>query len=441
MISKEKLQRFYEGMEKNPKLYGYDDDGNLVQKDREGKVVQTLALPVYRFPTFEEYDAMEKKRTEQIAIASKEYNDERIRLRELKANPDTPISQLITQNNKVIEADIKLQKIRFPLRYVAFLPEGSEEIRKMDFNQPNEKRKYPYPIAMMEMRPFSLQDQYVRMGEAPKKPFISVQEAKEQAMKGEAVLLFSEMEKNGYEFLTLSWVVDLEYNGTIYHSAKQAIYAEIAKAFGDQSNLQKIMTTLTPDGIVYTLQDVPGDTDTNEPKWNGEISRLLYDINLMKFKQYPELGQRLLDTQQANLGAYVSNDNQLGIGISIDNIQAKNPMKWTGQNLLGKTLMDIRQQLRNEQQAAIQQQAEAKGSVKPRSFKIKIKPKSVAPQQDVAPAPTEAVNVPPVQEVMPSVIPPSSNINLVAPIPNNANPVASVPRVPRITRASFAPQP
>jgi len=373
-MSKEELKRFYEGKEKRPNLYGYDEEGNLIEKNRQGEIIKTIPLPVYRFPTFEEYDTMEKHRTEEIAKASKEFNDARKRLRELIVDPDSMKSQIFLQNNKVVEADIRLQKVRFPLRYVEMYPEKSIEIRKLDFNQPNEKRKYPYSIAMLETGPFPLQEQYVRTGVSPKKPLISVQQAKEQAMKGESVILFSEPDTNDYGFMSLSWVVDLDYNGTVYQSAKQAIYAEIAKSFQDQANLQILMSAENPDAIVYSVKDVPGDPDANEPKWNEQLNRLIYDINLIKFKQYPELAQRLLETQQANLGAYLPNDNQLGIGISLDNIQSKNPVHWTGSNLLGKALMDIRQQLRSEQEAVMQQQVAA--PKKPQGYKIKIKSKS-----------------------------------------------------------------
>ena len=53
-----------------------------------------------------------------------------------------------------------------------------------------------------------------------------------------------------------------------------------------------------------------------------------------------------METKTAVLGAYIPNDNLIGIGLSLDNIQSKNPINWTGQNLLGKALMDIREKFR-----------------------------------------------------------------------------------------------
>jgi hypothetical protein len=141
----------------------------------------------------------------------------------------------------------------------------------------------------------------------------------------------------------------------MYNSAQQAIVAELAKVFNDQEGLQKIMLADTPDEINYKLDNVPGDAEINESKWNDTTKQLIYDVNISKFNQYPELTARLLETKTALLGAYIPDDNLIGIGISIDNIQSKNPLNWTGQNLLGKALMDIREKLRSDREAVAAQ--------------------------------------------------------------------------------------
>jgi ribA/ribD-fused uncharacterized protein len=338
------LKTFYRGRNKNPKLFDYDDDGNLIEKNKEGEIIKTIPLPNYRLPTFEEYDEMEKKRMENIAILTKEFEDSRKELRAVLNNPDRLDSEVLRINRKVIEADAKLQNVRFPLHYV--LKENGIEINQIDFDQPNEKRKYPFPIGIFQTRPFTLEEQYTRIGKLPEKPMITVAEANRALDSSVPVILFSEPETNDYGFLSLKWVVDIEFNNTRYNSAWQAIKAEIAKSFNDEANLSKIMLAESPDTIEYSVEDVPGDKDVNEIKWTDLTKKLLYDINLAKFNQYPELTVRLLDTKNAKLGAYEPDDNLIGIGISIDNIQAQNPINWSGQNLLGVALMDIRDKLR-----------------------------------------------------------------------------------------------
>jgi len=349
-MSAEELKRFYKAKAKKPDLYGYDDSGNLIELSKEGAIIKTIPLPNYRRPTDEEYDEMGKKRMAAIEVANKEYEDARRELRELSTNPESIDSDILRVNRKVIEADVKLQAIRFPLKFVNI--EDGIPINKIDFDQPNEKRKFPYTFFFLEERPFTLQEQYVRVGKAPEKPMISVAEARAAEANAVAVILFAEPNTNDYGFLSLKWIVEIEFNGTMYNSAYQAIAAEIAKSFNDQDNLQKIMIAETPDDVNYTLANVPGDAEINETKWNDLTKQFIYDVNIAKFNQYPELAARLLETKNATLGAYIPDDNLIGIGLSIDNIQAKNPVNWTGQNLLGKALMDIRQKIRSEQEAA-----------------------------------------------------------------------------------------
>jgi hypothetical protein len=113
------------------------------------------------------------------------------------------------------------------------------------------------------------------------------------------------------------------------------------------------MEATTPAEISYSLNNIPGDKDANEIKWNTKLKELLFDINLEKFKQYPELGQKLIQTGKAQLGAVEPDDNVLGIGISIDNPDANNSGMWTGQNLLGRTLEQVRSAIVLERQAAL----------------------------------------------------------------------------------------
>ena len=114
-MSVEELKRFYKAKSKKPEQYGYDDTGNLIELNKEGSVIKTIALPDYRSPTYEEFDEMEKKRMDSIAVLNKEYENIRRRLREAINNPDTPDSEIIRLNRQVIEADIRLQNVRFPL--------------------------------------------------------------------------------------------------------------------------------------------------------------------------------------------------------------------------------------------------------------------------------------------------------------------------------------
>ena len=136
------------------------------------------------------------------------------------------------------------------------------------------------------------------------------------------------------------------------------------------------------------------ESDANEPKWNDLTKRLLYDINIVKFNQYPELAGRLLETKNAQLGAYIPDDNLLGIGISLDNVQSLNPVNWTGQNLLGKALMDIRQKIRSDRELAAQQAAPTEEKPVARRRKPAVASSGVPPTAATIVPPPEAMAQP-----------------------------------------------
>ncbi len=415
-MSAEELKRFYKSKSKKPNFFSYDDDGNLVELNKEGNVIKTIALPDYRTPTYEEFDEMEKQRNDQIALANKEFEDARRELRNALSKPDALDSDILRINRKVQEADINLQAVRFPIQYVE--RESGVSINQIEFSKVNEKRKYPYDFYFLIERPYTLQDQYVRIGKAPVKPLVSVAEANAlaDASSGKIVILFAEPETNDYGFLSLKWAVQIEYNGTMYNSVHQAIAAEIAKSFNDQNNLQKIMMAESPDEVIYSLDNVPGGSELNEAKWNDLTKQLLYDINIIKFNQYPELAGRLLETKNAVLGAYLPNDNLIGIGLSLDNIQSQNPNNWTGQNLLGKALMNIRDKIRSDREIAQTQQIQQTAFVPlPRPRKKKV---SIAPSTTVQETVPEAV-----PETVPEAVPEALPEVQVAPV--------GLPRPPR----------
>lgn len=381
MTDVESLKDFYRSrsklLEKNPNslqslLYDYDDTGNLVKKNKDGSVEKTIQLPNYRAISFEEFDEMDNKRNEAIAIATKQFEDARNELFQEYQNPDRMDSTILQLNRKMKEADSQLQFARFPLYFVDF--EDGIVINTLDFTQPNEKRKYPYNIAFYKTNPYLLEEQYVRIGEVQEPKIKSVSEIKndEEKSKDIPVILFEDSDTNEYGFLSLDWAVQLQMDSTMYNSAKQALAAELAKQFNDQTHLEEILLAESPNEISYSLDDVPGDKDSNEIKWNEITKKLLYDINMIKFSQYPELSNRLLETKSAILGAYQPDDTLIGIGLSIDRLESKNPVNWTGQNLLGKILMEIRESIRNKQMA-IEPVSISVKEPKPKSKKTTVK--------------------------------------------------------------------
>jgi hypothetical protein len=158
--SLDELRKFYKFRSKKPDLYTYDDNGDLIIKDKDGSIKKTITLPSYRPPTFEELDAMSEKRTTAIAEAEQEFETARQELRQAFDTPDTMMSDILRLNRKVTEADIKLQTVRFPLRSVIDIE--SVEIRDVMFEDSKEQRKMESELKAFITRPFTLEEQYSR---------------------------------------------------------------------------------------------------------------------------------------------------------------------------------------------------------------------------------------------------------------------------------------
>lgn len=326
----------------------YDNEGNLITKDKEGTIQQTITLPSYRPLSLEEVAIMEKERQDRIAAATKAYDDAFEALHNESQRKDRSLQRVLALNRQMEEADHHLQHARYPVRDV--LDEAGVEIRRIDFNQPAETRKLPYPLACQRVNPFPLQEMYVREGkplapEAPGAPVASMASTK-------PVLFIQEAETNENGFMALDWPVQIRLRSVTYHSAKQALAAELAKTFGDDVGFRRAMDAESPAEVSYTMEQATEEKKEITPDtWAANTKRFLYEIQQAKFDQYPELRGRLLATGDALLAVYQPGDELLGIGIPTDDVHAKNPIYWKGQNLLGSVLMEIREKFREAQPA------------------------------------------------------------------------------------------
>jgi len=353
------VARFYKDRAKtfktDEKRFDYDEDGHMVErtKNDDGQYVvsKTIALPSYRPLHYEERDTMERDRQTAIAEATRVFETARRALYDASRASDTDDTLIKKLNSAVEDAEYALHQTRFPL-YGA-RREWGVQIRKLDPSK-SDQRMVPYPVLVATAFPFPLQDYYVREGEAVA-PLQSVAEIKQQQQQQQPVILFSTPDANENGYLSLEWAVDLEINGTMYHSATQAVYAEMAKVLGDKEGLRKIMLTESPLSIHY-------EATGSEAVWKENITRLLYEVNLHKFTRYPDLQAMLRKTGTAVLGAYFPNDVLLGIGLSLDREESKQTRHWTGENLLGKALMEVRRVLQEQPKVSLQR-SRAKPSV------------------------------------------------------------------------------
>lgn len=74
---------------------------------------------------------------------------------------------------------------------------------------------------------------------------------------------------------------------------------------------------------------------------------IIYKGLIEKFKQNDDLKQKLLDTGDAILAECAVQDEIWGIGISMTDPNKNDLTKWRGQNLLGFSLMLVREELQS----------------------------------------------------------------------------------------------
>lgn len=85
----------------------------------------------------------------------------------------------------------------------------------------------------------------------------------------------------------------------------------------------------------------------NENAWNGVRQIIVYEGLTAKFSQNQFLKEQLLNTKECLLAECAVKDKIWGIGLSMTDTNRLDQSKWSGQNLLGYTLMMVRKQLKN----------------------------------------------------------------------------------------------
>ena len=83
----------------------------------------------------------------------------------------------------------------------------------------------------------------------------------------------------------------------------------------------------------------------DENYWNGVRQIVVYEGLLAKFSQNEALKDKLQSTGNAALAECAVRDRIWGIGLSMKNPDRFDRTKWSGQNLLGYTLMMVRERL------------------------------------------------------------------------------------------------
>lgn len=134
-----------------------------------------------------------------------------------------------------------------------------------------------------------------------------------------------------------------EYAGLEYTSAEQFMMAQKAVLFGDYEIYNEILLETDPKTIKALGKEV---LDYDDAVWAKLRQPIMRRGLRAKFQQNPALLEQLLSTGDALLAECSPRDRTWGIGLSVDDPAVQDPKKWKGENLLGKTLMQVRADLR-----------------------------------------------------------------------------------------------
>ena len=136
-----------------------------------------------------------------------------------------------------------------------------------------------------------------------------------------------------------------EIDGVTYNCAEQYMMHCKALLFGDTAMAERILSAGTPREQKLMGQRVQG---FDSAVWEREREGIVFRGNTAKFSQNSGLRKKLLRTGDKTLVEASPHDIIWGIGLAADDPDALDPDKWRGQNLLGKTLMAVRERLRKE---------------------------------------------------------------------------------------------
>ena len=147
-------------------------------------------------------------------------------------------------------------------------------------------------------------------------------------------------EENGY--LSNWYLSPFTIDGKHFSSAEQFMMYSKAICFSDEAVAAQILATDNVAEIKALGRQV---SNYDEHIWNGIRQIVFYEGLMAKFSQNKDLKDKLKATGQAILAECAVRDLIWGVGLSMKDPRRFDKSKWRGKNLLGYTLMMVRERL------------------------------------------------------------------------------------------------
>ena len=146
-----------------------------------------------------------------------------------------------------------------------------------------------------------------------------------------------------YGFLSNWYPSPFEIDGMKFSCAEQYLMYRKCIIFGDEETAQKVMKTDDPASQQAIGRKAKGYVHN---VWAGMRQMVAFKALLAKFSQNKDLRQKLLDTGDAFLVECAASDKVWACGLRLNDEKRFDTANWTGQNILGFTLMQVRDLLR-----------------------------------------------------------------------------------------------
>lgn len=150
----------------------------------------------------------------------------------------------------------------------------------------------------------------------------------------------------GKEFLSNWYPSTFVIDGISYWCVEQYMMAQKAITFNDSYVLNLIMSSESQKEIKALGRKI---RNYNDEVWSSVREEVVFKGNYAKFSQNRELCKKLLNTGNKVLVEASPYDRIWGIGLSKQDTDViYNPLNWCGRNLLGFTLMRVRETIKGD---------------------------------------------------------------------------------------------
>lgn len=151
-------------------------------------------------------------------------------------------------------------------------------------------------------------------------------------------------EPDGY--LSNWYISPFDLDGKHFTSVEQYIMYRKCMAFGDADSAEAVLKTDDTAQQQKIGRNAFGYIDS---VWAGMRQMVAIRGLLAKFSQNDDLKQKLLATDNAVLVECAGSDKIWACGIRLNDDRRKDASNWTGQNILGFALMEVREQMKTNQ--------------------------------------------------------------------------------------------